>query len=233
MRGDQLRALGRGMDAILLNRAGNRVHPRIEHGQKRDMVFRRNLLIDRVELPDIVRPIVGRESDPRQHYFASAFEQRLHHRVQIGPSRRARQPAKTVIAPELDDDHRGMERHDAIQPVYPVLGGTSADSLAEDEVMIAAGIEIALEVVWIAVTLIDAIAGGNAVAEANDDGDGAARSRVGSESATERDQHKEQRASQARGRERFHCEALQYSGKGESRHAGRGRERFHCEALQY
>jgi hypothetical protein len=180
---DQLCSFGCGVDAILLNRPGNVVHARIEHGQERDVVFCRHLLIDRVELPDIVRPVIGWERDPCKHHLASAFDERPNHRVQIGASRRVRQSTKTVIAPELDDDHLGMERYDAIQPVYPVLRRTSADSLADDAVTIAAGIEIALEVVWIAVTRIDAIAGGNAVAEANDGGEVAAWSRVGKERA--------------------------------------------------
>ena len=118
------------------------------------------------------------------------LEERRNDRVQIGASRRAGQPAKTVIAPEFDDDHRRMEREYAAQPVYSVLGGVSADSLVDDAVMIAAGIKIALKVVWIAVTRIDAIACGNAVAEANDNGNGAGRSRVGKQRAAERGQDK-------------------------------------------
>ncbi len=68
-----------------------------------------------------------------------------------------------------------MEAEDVFQAVDSVFAGIAADSGVDDVVMVAASVEERLKVGRVGVSGIDAVAGGDAVAEAIDDGLGAVR----------------------------------------------------------
>lgn len=79
------------------------------------------------------------------------------------------QPAKPVVAAELDDDHLGMQHHYRMKTGDRILGGSSAGSLIIDCVVIAAGVEIPLQCVRVRLPSLQTVAGGDTVAEADND----------------------------------------------------------------
>ncbi len=78
------------------------------------------------------------------------------------------QAAEAVVAAELDDDDLGMAREDELDAVEAVLGGVAADAGVDDVVVVALGVEEALEVVGIGLAEVGAVAGGERVAEADE-----------------------------------------------------------------
>jgi hypothetical protein len=78
--------------------------------------------------------------------------------------------AEAVVAAELEDDDLGFLGEDAMDAFEGVFGGVAADAGVDDAVAIAGGVEELLKVGGVAGGGIDAVAGGEAVAEAGDDG---------------------------------------------------------------
>ena len=100
----------------------------------------------------------------------SALLQRADDRVEVCCGLGDGQAAEAVVAAELHDDELGLRAMTRCDAVEAVLGGVAADAGVDDVVVVALGVEVALEVVGIALAGIDAVAGGEAVAEADDDG---------------------------------------------------------------
>jgi hypothetical protein len=99
--------------------------------------------------------------------------------------------AQAVIAAKLDDNHRRMELKYVIHAINAVFGCIPAHALVDDPVPIPVSIQVGLQVVWIAVTRIDPMAGCNTVTEADNRGKRTVRSSMSEQRVSQ--QHGEQR----------------------------------------
>ena len=168
--GDELRAFGGGMNAVVLNGVGDGVDVKIDVGDNGHVVLRRHEGEGLVELADIVGPIVRRQGDAGEDDLAAGLEQSGDDGGEVAPRVGDGNAAEAVVAAEFDDYDSGAQGEDVFQAVDAVFGGIAADSGVDDAVMVAAIVEVGLQVVRVAATGIDAVAGGNAVSETDDDG---------------------------------------------------------------
>jgi predicted naringenin-chalcone synthase len=76
--------------------------------------------------------------------------------------------AEAVVAAELYDDDLRVAGEDAGDAVEAVLGGVAADAVVDYAVVVALGVEVALEVVGVGLAEVGAVACGEGVAEAED-----------------------------------------------------------------
>ena len=157
------------MDSVGLHHAGDTVHVLEDEGQERDVVFGGEDGVGAVELVDVVGAVVGRESDAGEDEFGSGGFEGGEDVVQVGAGALYGEAAKAVVAAELDDDDGGVEGEDGGEAFDAVFGGVAADALVDDAVVEAAGAEVTLEVVGIALAGVGAVAFGEGVAEADDE----------------------------------------------------------------
>jgi hypothetical protein len=176
--GDELRALCRGVDSVFLNRIRDVVNMRIEHGQERHMIFGRDFRKNRIKLPDIVRAVVWGQCDPGKQHFAARLMERSNNRIQVRFRCSQGKTAQAIVPSQLNNHNCGMQCEHAAQPVNSVLGSVPADTLVNHPVMVAAGAQFGLQVVWITVARFQAVAGGNAVSKTDDGGTRALRGSV-------------------------------------------------------
>ena len=136
------------------------------------MVFGGEDGIGAVELMDVVGAVVGREGDAGEDEFGSGGLEGGEDVFEIGAGALDGEASKAVVSAELDDDDGGVEGEDGGEAFDAVLGGVAADAFVDDAVVEAAGVEVALEVVGVALAGVGAVACGEGVAEAGDDGTG-------------------------------------------------------------
>ena len=89
------------------------------------------------------------------------------------------QAAEAVVAAELYDDDFGVAGEDEVETLEAVLGGVAGDAGVDDVVVVALGVEEALEVVGVGLADVGAEACGEGVAEAEDRLRGVLRGRRG------------------------------------------------------
>ncbi len=119
---------------------------------------------------DVVGAVVGRQGDAGEQDFDVRVFERGQHLVEIAAGLVEGQAAQAVVAAELDDDDFGMQEQDGAQTGDGVLGGGAAGALIDDLVVVAAAVEVPLQGVGIGLAGLEAVAGGDAVAVANQDG---------------------------------------------------------------
>jgi hypothetical protein len=78
--------------------------------------------------------------------------------------------AEAVVAAELKHDDLRFVGEDAIDALETIFGGVAADAFVDDAVAKTGGVEEMLEISGVAGGGFDAVAGGETVAEAGDDG---------------------------------------------------------------
>jgi hypothetical protein len=82
------------------------------------------------------------------------------------------QAAEAVVAAEFDDHDFRVQEQDGAEAGDGVLGGGAAGALVDDFVVVAAGVEVAAAGSRDRMAGLEAVAGGDAVAEADQDGEG-------------------------------------------------------------
>ena len=165
---EEFGALGCGVDAVGLDGSGDGVDVCVEHGQERNVVTGGDLMVHEVELVDVGGAVVGRKRDAGEQDFGMRGEQAGDYGFEIAFGDAEWQSAQAVVAAEFDDDHGGMHGEDAGQSVDGVFGGIAADACVDDAVVVAAGVEVALKRGGVSLVRQEAVAGGDAVSEANE-----------------------------------------------------------------
>ena len=161
-------ALGGGVGVVGLHVAGDAVDVFEDEGQEADAVLLGKGGVHGVEFCDVVGAVVGGEGDAGEDYFGAGLLELVDDAREVGLGLFEGQAAEAVVAAELDDDDLGMAGEDEVDAVEAVLGGVAADAGVDDVVVIAVGVEEALEVVGIGLADVGAVAGGERVAEADD-----------------------------------------------------------------
>ncbi len=125
------------------------------------------------ELGDVVLAVVGREGDAGEGDLDTGVLELLDHLREVGLGLLEGEAAESVVAAELyDDDTAGMAgeaREDAVDALEAVLGGVAADAGVDDAIHEALVVEQELELVGVGVAGLSAVAGGEGVAEAEDE----------------------------------------------------------------
>ena len=158
------------MDAVFLDGAGDGVDVVVEFGQERDVVSGRDEVVGLVEGFDVVGAVIGRERDAGEDDFAAGAKEGGNDGVEIAAGVGDGEAAEAVVAAKFDNHNRGMEPEDVFQAVDAVFAGVAADAGIDHFVVVATAVEGGLEIVGPGVAGFEAVAGGDAVAEADDDG---------------------------------------------------------------
>ncbi len=156
------------MDAVGLNRAGDVDQVFVEHGHEGDVVFRRQLAEELLEGMDVLPPIIRWQRDSGQHNFDVGIFESSQNGVEVAAALGQWQAAQSVVAAEFEDDHCRMQLQDRSQTGDGVFGGRAAGSLVDYLVVVAARVQVALQSVGEGLAVLQAVAGGDAVAVANE-----------------------------------------------------------------
>lgn len=177
--GDDLVAAGGGVGAVGLHHAIDAEDALEEEGEEGDVVFMGEQGVGGLELLDVVGAVVGWEGNAGEGDFGAGGFEAGEDLVEVAAGVFDAEAAEAVVAAELDDDDGGVEGEDAVDAVEAVLGGVAADALVDDVVGEAALVEIFLKEVGVAFAGVGAEAGGEGVAEADEDGAGVSCCRCG------------------------------------------------------
>lgn len=168
--GDDLVAFRGGVGAVGLHHSGDAEDSLEEKGEKGELVFFGNDGIGVVELMDVVGAIVGRQGNAGEGDGGSAPFEFGDDAVEVGAGVGDGEAAEAVVATKLDDHEGGFEGDDAVDAGDAVLGGVAADAGVNDAVFVSGVVEVLLEKVGVALAGVGTEAGGEAVAEADEQG---------------------------------------------------------------
>ena len=167
------------MDAVWLDCAGDVDQVSVDHGHKGGVVFGGQVAEELVELQDVLLAVVGREGDAgEQDFYVRAFE-RGQHLIEVAPGLAEGQAAQPVVAAELDDDDFGAQEQDGAQAGNCVFGGGAAGALIVNCVAVAEAVEFPLQRVGKGLAGLQAVAGGNTVAIADEERPAGGQKRAG------------------------------------------------------
>ena len=163
-------ALRGGVGGVVLHVPGDAVDVFEEEGDEGDVVLLREGGVHGVEFLDVVGAVVGGERDAGENDFGAVRLELRDDAGEVGLGLLEGQTAKAVIAAELDDDDLRMSGDHASDAIEAVLGGVAGDAGVDDVVTKSLGVEEALEVVGVGLAVVGAIAGGEGVAETEEEG---------------------------------------------------------------
>lgn len=155
------------MDAVGLDGSGNVDEVFVDHGSERYVMLLRESVKDLVKRLNIVGAIVGRQRDAGEQDFDVRGFEAGEHLIEIAACLLERKTAQPVVAAELDDDDLRVLAKDGGETGDSVFGSGSADALVDDFVAVALGVELPLQSRWEGLAVLQAVAGSNAVAEAD------------------------------------------------------------------
>ena len=156
------------MGGVFLHVAGDVVDVFEEEGEERYVVLLREGGVHGVEFFDVVGAVAGGEGDAGEDDFGAAGLELREDAGEVGLGLLDGQAAEAVVAAELDDYDFGVAVDDELDAAEAVLGGVAGDAGVDDVVVVAVGVEEALEVVGVGLAEVGAEAGGEGVAETDD-----------------------------------------------------------------
>ena len=161
-------AVGGGVSVVVLHHAVNAVDPFQKEWEQGHLIFFGEQDVGLVELPDVIGPVVGRKGDAGEDDTGTAGFECADDLVEVCARIFNAKAAETVVATELYDHYCRLHGDDAVDALDAIFGGVAADALVGDAIVIAFRVEISLEIVGVAFAGFGAVAGGEAVAEADD-----------------------------------------------------------------
>ena len=168
--GQKVGAFGGGVDAVLLDGAGNVDEVFVDHGNEGGVVPGGEVAKGLVEGLDVVGAVVGRESDSGKQDFDMRVRESRENSIKVVAGHVWGQAAEAVIATEFHDHDFRVQAQDPRKAGDGVFGGGAAGALVADFVVIAAGVEFLLQKVGKGLAGLKAVTGGDAVAVADEDG---------------------------------------------------------------
>jgi len=155
---------------VFLDVAGDAVNIFEQEGKQRELVGPGERGIHGVELGNVVRAVVGWECDAGECDLDASLLEFYNHGIHVGLRGLNGQAAKAVVPAEFEDDDLRVKRDDVLDAFAAVFGGVATDAGVDDPVGVAVGVKKLLQIVWVGLAGVGAVARGEAVAEANDDG---------------------------------------------------------------
>lgn len=162
-------ALRRGVDAVGLHAAGNAIDVLEQKRQQRHMILPGQESVGFVELPDVVRAIVGRKCDAAQHHLDARMLERRDNAIEIAARALDGKTTQAIVAAKRNDGERGFESEHIIEAVNAIFGRVAADAGVDDVIGKAFRVEVFLQKIRVAVAAVGSVAGGEAIAERDDD----------------------------------------------------------------
>ena len=148
--------------------AGDVVDVFEEEGEERYVVLLREGGVHGVEFFDVVGAIAGGKGDAGENDFGAAGLELREDAGEVGLGLVDGEAAEAVVAAEFYDYDFGVAVDDELDAIEAVLGGVAGDAGVDDVVVVAVGVEEALEVVGVGLAEVGAEAGGEGVAETDD-----------------------------------------------------------------
>jgi hypothetical protein len=158
------------VDSVVLHAAGNAVNVLEQEGKQWQMVLLGERRIGLVELPDIVRSVVGRQRDAAEHNLDARLLQRRDDLVKVATRALDRKAAKPIVATESDNDENGPQSKHVIQPVQTIFRCVAADSSVHNVILKALRVEVFFQKIGIAVAGISPVSSCEAISESDNDG---------------------------------------------------------------
>jgi len=156
------------MDAVLLDGAGDVDEVLVEHGYEGGVVLGGEIAKGLVEGLDVVGAVVGRQGDAGEQDLDVCGFKGGEHGIKIVAGQVGGQAAEAVVTAEFDDHDFRMQGQDGGETGDGVLGGSAAGAFVDDFVVVAVGVESLLQCVGVGLARLKAVAGGDAVSEANE-----------------------------------------------------------------
>ncbi len=167
--GDDLVAFVSGVGVIGLHHALHAVDVVEQEGQHGHFVLTGQRGVVAGEALDVVRAVVGRQRDAGEDDLDACRLEGLDHAGEVGAGGFDIEAAQAVVAAELKHDYRRVQGGDVGDAVDTILGGVAGDAFVDDAVEIAVTVEVFLEEVGVAGAFVGTEAGGERVAEADDE----------------------------------------------------------------
>ena len=162
-------ALRGRMNSISLHAAFRPVNALKQEGKQGHVIFPGQQSIRLIELVDVIRAVVRRQSDAAEDYLGPRAFQCRDDLVEVLARAVDRQSAKTVIAAESDNDDSWLQGNYLIQPFDAILRRVAADPSVHNVVVKPFRIQIAFQKIGITVTRIGAVPCSKAVPESDND----------------------------------------------------------------
>jgi len=141
-----------------------------EGGDERDLVFGGEVLVQRFELRDECRTVVRRQRHAGEDDARAGALELLYHAREVGLRDGEGDAAQAIVAAEFEHDDGGLfgQRHEDAGEA--VLRGVAADAEIDDAIGESAAVQVLLEEVGETLPGVEAEAGGDAVAVADQQG---------------------------------------------------------------
>jgi len=162
-----LGAFGGGVDAVGLDCAGDVDQIFVDHGHEGWVVFGCEVTENLVKLLNVIMAVVGRKGDAGKQDLGVRVFKRGQHLVEVAAGLVGGKAAKTVVAAEFYDYDLGAQEKDGAEIGHGILGCGAAGALIDHFVVEAAAVQVSLQRVGIGLAGLEAVAGGDAVAVAD------------------------------------------------------------------
>jgi len=157
------------MNAVRLDRSRNVDQVFIDHRNKGDAVARCKLAEELLKGLNVIRAIIRRQRDSgQQNADVRGFESRKK-LVEVAARLIERQSAQAVVAAELDDDHLRIQLENRRQAGESILGSGAACAPVENLVVVARGVQVALEEIGVRLAFGKPVTGRDAVSVADEE----------------------------------------------------------------
>lgn len=156
------------MDAVVAHESGHAVDVLQKERHERDVVFCGQPGVDGVELRGVVRAEVGRQHDAGEQHADVVVLEGLDHSGEILIDAVDGLAAQAVIAAKLEDDEGRMGSEGRRHAREGILGGVAVNALVDELDVVAGCGKGFAEEIGVGIADGRAIAGGEAVAEAQD-----------------------------------------------------------------
>lgn len=170
--GDAAVAFGSGVEGVVLHQFGVGGDAIEEEGDQEGFLLAGEVFEDVLEIADVVGAVVAGEGHAAEKDAGAGGLAAVDHFGEVGAGGFGREAAEAVVGAEGEDDDGGFEEEGFIEAGDTAAGGVAADAEVDDAEGEVFLIEAFLEPVGVAEAGLDAIAGGEAVAEGGDDGAG-------------------------------------------------------------
>lgn len=158
------------MDAVVLHHALDAVDTLEDEGEKGIVVVGGDGFVHGFEVADVVGAVVAGERDTEDDDLGAAGGEAGGELDEVVAGTAQGNAAEAVVAAELEEDDFRRIAKGVVHAIDAALGGVAADACVDDAVAEAFFVEEFLEDVGIGLACFEAEAGGDAVAEAENDG---------------------------------------------------------------
>lgn len=143
--GDNGSSFRRWMDPVLLERAGLTNEVLVDHRHEHHMVLHGKFAIHRVELADVIRPVIRRQRNACEEDSNVGCRESGEHRVQVPTSVVEGKATQSIVTAEFKDHDVWMEGEHRTHAGDGIFRGGSAGAQIGDSIVVAELVKATLE----------------------------------------------------------------------------------------